>query len=229
MKTQKSFTLIELLVVIAIIAVLASLLLPALSRAKREAYRASCINNLKQISQAAISYTDSNSEYYPAATFFNGVSWDDLLTGELQTGLSAADCAEDRLSNPAFAKRMKILACPEDTVRSNANLFPRSYSVNAGDGYWSTLAFTGISTDLGGPIGRSVTTSDVAVPSNTLLIGERVNIDNYVGAYNCSASGDTVGHNGPAVHPRPAYYTYSFCDGHVEYDHGSTLRSKRNR
>ncbi len=225
MKTQKSFTLIELLVVIAIIAVLASLLLPALGRTRSEAYRASCINNLKQMAQAAISYTDSNSGYYPyAGNWANGSTWDDLLTNELQTGLSAADCAQHTLSN-TFAGRLKILICPEDKPRSNTSLTPRSYTINSGDNWWDANAFTGVSSETA----RSVTTSDVAVPSNTLLIGERVNLDNYAGYTSCANSGDILYNNGPAAHYRAAYYNYSFCDGHVEYDHGSNLATKRNR
>ena len=68
----KNFTLIELLVVIAIIAILAAMLMPALSSARERSRRASCMNNLKQIGSAYSFYGNDFQDYLPVAPGENG-------------------------------------------------------------------------------------------------------------------------------------------------------------
>src|SRR5437660_1607742 len=62
---NRAFTLIELLVVIAIIAILAALLLPALSRAKGRAHTVACINNLRQLQTGWLNYAQENADLIP--------------------------------------------------------------------------------------------------------------------------------------------------------------------
>jgi prepilin-type N-terminal cleavage/methylation domain-containing protein/prepilin-type processing-associated H-X9-DG protein len=82
---RRAFTLVELLVVIGIIALLISILLPALSRARESAKTVTCLSNLRQMGQAAMNYASSNSGIWPPCAWWDGApgteseSWPNVL------------------------------------------------------------------------------------------------------------------------------------------------------
>jgi prepilin-type N-terminal cleavage/methylation domain-containing protein/prepilin-type processing-associated H-X9-DG protein len=109
---KRGFTLIELLVVIAIIAVLASLLLPALSKAKQRAIATKCLNNLKQVGIASVMYMDDNEDSLPLSSH-EGLSWVDTLQPYL-SGTNLHRCPTDKNTTRIYSYAINDFLLPPD-------------------------------------------------------------------------------------------------------------------
>jgi prepilin-type N-terminal cleavage/methylation domain-containing protein/prepilin-type processing-associated H-X9-DG protein len=213
---RKAFTLIELLVVIGIIAILASMLLPALARAKESGKRIQSLNNMRQLGMALMMYTDDNEGKLPPRSHPH--RWPSRLLAEI--GIGPADNG----NVPAGTNTdFKILVCPSDPMPSSGNggpeypadVAPRSYIYNAWNDFyyehynhnpnWRQLARDGA---------VSISENDIREPSATVVLAEKASGKTHWYLdyeYNEDIDGmlEQSRHSGGA--------NYTFADGSAQY------------
>jgi prepilin-type N-terminal cleavage/methylation domain-containing protein len=217
---RSAFTLIELLVVIAIIAILAAMLMPALSRAKEAGRRIACLNNLRQFGIALKIYTGDFGDQFPHRE--NQGRWPTQMYDSYGHNVKMLLCPSEPTNAPMTGS--------SDTVNYPADAAPRSYLMNGFNDYFSELL--GIPPSSWPLLESAIVTNAMSIkegsvvyPSGTVVLGEKQSgagdyyMDIYEGAYGNDFSGvaEQCRHDSRGDDTSTGGSNYTMADGSASY------------
>jgi len=218
-----AFTMVELLTVIAIIAILAGLLLPALSGAKEKANRVACAANLHQIGLAIQAFAGDNDSHTPSVDENGGAS---------PSGYTGGTAAWYTALTNGYASSTKIFLCPNDRRRAVTNpshITPISYAIVTGKDnttpdshYWisgSRLTCPHLTNSAVAIVGELYG----KIPNSSITVAQNFEDVVTVPYITCPSSSASTTYNPPnAMHDKSQALAgnYLFVDGHVEWVQG---------